>query len=135
MPETKSIPIGDILSILTDRLVSHDHMGGVYNILDWMTGESLFTHQLTRAAEVCKPALTTIFPDLAKIEYPESLGQNEIAIFDWVDRMGEEHGEWFEVPRLSEGFWTHIDPLTELIDALGEDNVVLLATDSIGREM
>lgn len=48
--ETKSFHIGDVLSAMTGTLVSPRHIGGVYDVLNWMTGESLMTHQLPRAS-------------------------------------------------------------------------------------
>lgn len=113
MTETKTFRIGDVLSITTGRLVSHDHIGGVYAILDWMTGESLFTHQLGRASEVCKPVLDEAFPELTYINYPAGLKDKD-AIFTWVDTQGELYGEHWEVPKLPEGLYVPEDPIGEL---------------------
>jgi hypothetical protein len=54
--ETKSFHIGDIISITSGQLVSLDHIGRVYNILDWMTGEELMTHHLPC---VCEEAMAS----------------------------------------------------------------------------
>lgn len=114
MTETKKFQIGDVLSITTGALVSHDHMGGIYNILDWMTGETLFTHQLPRAMDVAQPALKEAFPALAEIEFPKYLVNGEKdAIFTWVDTQAELYGEWWEVPRLAEGVYVPMDPISE----------------------
>lgn len=103
MTETKSFHIGDVLSITTGVLVSHDHIGGVYNILDWMTGETLMTHQLPRASRACKPVLTKAFLQLSEIIPPTYLGTDSDAIFKWLDMQGEQYGEWHEVPKLPDG--------------------------------
>ena len=114
MTETKKFQIGDVLSITTGALVSHDHMGGIYNILDWMTGETLFTHQLPRAMDAAQPALKKAFPALAEIEFPKYLVNGEKdAIFTWVDTQAELYGEWWEVPRLGEGVYVPMDPISE----------------------
>lgn len=52
---TKTFHIGDILSVTTSRLVSPSHIDGVYSILNWMTCDNLYTHQLPRAADECAP--------------------------------------------------------------------------------
>lgn len=51
---SKMIPLGDVLSVTQDALVSRSHIGGVYEILNFMTGDNLFTHQLPRAAAECQ---------------------------------------------------------------------------------
>lgn len=125
MSETKTFHLGDILTITLDRLVSHDHIGGVYNILGWMTGDSLFTHQLPRAAEACKPYLIQTFPKLAEITFPEDIEMSEEAIFRWLDRKAEQYGEWHEVPKLPEGSsYEQIDPLIEAAHIFGADRVI-----------
>lgn len=37
--EAAEFHVGDILSVITDRLVSPKHIGGVYDILGFMAGE------------------------------------------------------------------------------------------------
>lgn len=64
----RNFHIGDILSITTGRLVSPRRMDGVYDILNYMTGDDLFTHQLIRAAEECAPALREQHPDLTDVD-------------------------------------------------------------------
>ncbi len=64
----KKFHLGDVLSITTQRLVSPRHMVGVYDILNFMTGDNLFTHQLPRAANECKPYLLEQFPKLAEVD-------------------------------------------------------------------
>lgn len=118
--ETQAFHIGDILSILTGHLVSHDHMGGIYKLLGWMTGEELSTHQLIRASVACEPVLKFTFPELAKIEYPDHLAGNKDAIFSWVDRMAREHGEWHEVPKLSEEDYEKMGAIEELVEIISK---------------
>ena len=44
----KQFYLGDVLSVAIDRLVSLRHMDGVYDILNFMTGDDLLTHELPR---------------------------------------------------------------------------------------
>lgn len=122
---SKSFHIGDILTITTGHLVSKDHIGGAYNILNWMTNDSLFTHQLPRASEFCEPYLKRAFPDIAEVEYPTELEQTEEAVLAWVDSMAELHGEWHEVHQLREGVWTHKDPFVELEEKLAPNQEII----------
>ena len=56
--------IGAILSVTTGRLVAPNGIEDVYSILNHMTGDNLFTHQLPRAGEECKPWLLRQHPQL-----------------------------------------------------------------------
>lgn len=60
----KLFHISDVLSITTGRLVSNRHMDGVYDILNFLTGDNLYTHQLPRASRECEAWLRTQFPKL-----------------------------------------------------------------------
>ncbi len=107
--------IGDILSITTGRLVSPRKIEGVYDILNFMTGESLFTHQLGRACKVAAPALATQLPQLSGINLDDVTAEN------WVTRLDAivaEFGETHPVSPLPAGLYSPIDPIKELVDIL-----------------
>lgn len=117
MTATRTFHLGDILTVTTGRLVSPRHMDGIYDILGWMTGESLFTHQLPRAAGECQGPLLAQHPDLAAVEVPESFGDGpeaEAAVACWLAAQVAVYGETREVAPLAPGDHTHIDPLTEM---------------------
>lgn len=113
MSETKEFHIGDILSILTDRLVSPDHIGGVYNILGWMTDEALMTHQLPRVSEECRPSLCDQHPDLAAVEVPAGLS-GEGPVKAWLAEQVAVYGETRPVAPLATEDHTRIDPIAEI---------------------
>jgi hypothetical protein len=116
---TKTFHLGDILSITTGCLVSPRHMDGIYDILNWMTGDSLFTHQLPRACDECSGPLLAQHPDLAAIVAPGSFGDGtresaEEAVARWLAEQVAVYGETREVAPLAAGDHTVIDPLAEL---------------------
>ena len=116
---TKPFHLGDILSVTTERLVSPRHIGGVYDILNWMTGDNLFTHQLPRACGECKGPLLAQHPDLAAIVPPETFGDGtkdsaEEAVNRWLAEQVAIYGETREVAPLAAEDHTAIDPLAEL---------------------
>jgi hypothetical protein len=116
---TRTFHLGDILSITTGCLVSPRHMDGVCDILNWMTGDSLFTHQLPRACDECSGPLLAQHPDLAVIVPPESFGDGtkdsaEEAVNRWLAEQVAIYGETREVAPLGDDDHTRIDPLTEL---------------------
>lgn len=101
--------LGQILSITTGRLVAPSGIQGVYEILNYMTGDSLFTHQLPRAGEACKPALLAQHPQLAEID-TTLVDRTNWA--EWLLIVVEKHGEMLPVEPLTEN-WTTIDPMIE----------------------
>src|ERR1043165_2185200 len=107
---TKPFHLGDVLSITTGKLVSPRLMQGVYEILSFMTGDSIFTHQIGRAMKACVPALIKQHPQLATIVAPEL---DEWTCRTWLAEQVEEFGETLEVAPLDTNEWTHIDPIIE----------------------
>jgi len=116
--------LGDVLSVTTGCLVSPRGIDGVYDILNFMTGDSLFTHQLVRAAEVAAPVLLARFPQLAKVVrpsfvFPKGTTQEEMEamVLAWVMEQGFD----MELPiePLAGGKYVSMDPVTELIKMRG----------------
>jgi hypothetical protein len=118
MTTTKTFHIGDILSVTTGCLVSPRMVAGVHELLDWMTGEALMTHQLPRASRECEDNLRAQHPDLAAITVPDwttiRRDQAETIVFGWVAEQVDRFGETREVTPLPPEDHTPIDPITEL---------------------
>ena len=122
MSATKDFHIGDILSITDGRLVSPRHMDGVYDILGWMTGESLFTHQLPRVCSEAKPVLLAMHPQLASVSRDDAVdGSNMDA---WLADKVARFGETLPVPKMSADEHESIDPMSELAGMVHPDKIV-----------
>jgi hypothetical protein len=109
----RTFHLGAILTVTTDRLVAPGHIGDVYEILNWMTGDNLVTHQLGRAAAECKPDLLRQYPDLADVVVPETFGAEE-HVRAWLAEQVAALGETRDVAPLAPGVHVVIDPVTEL---------------------
>lgn len=116
--------LDDILSITTGRLLSRSHVAGLYDILNYMTGDNLMTHQLPRAAGVCGPALLAQHPELRGVEPPKGDGITQEELFAWLDQAEERHGKLLPVQPLAPGVWGSRNPLEELADMVGPEKVV-----------
>ena len=148
--ETKKFHIGDVLSITTGLLVSPDHIGGVYQILNYMTRDNLFTHQLGRAADECKPYLLKQFPWLASDEFQgvvdklkNSLANNKSSegemanktasyiVNSWLKKQViPKTGEFVEVePLPSDTRYEHKEPIAELVKMAGKKKVIVVSPD------
>jgi hypothetical protein len=109
----RAFHLGDVLTITTGALVSPRHIDGVYDILNWMTGDSLFTHQLPRAMDECQGPLLAQHPDLAAITLPD-FGDGKAAVYAWLAGQVAVYGETRAVAPLDPADHTRMDPITEL---------------------
>jgi hypothetical protein len=109
----RAFHLGDVLTITTGALVSPRHMDGVYDILNWMTGDNLFTHQLPRAMDECQGPLLAQHPDLAAIVLPD-FGDGKAAVYAWLAEQVTVYGETREVTPLDPADHTRMNPITEL---------------------
>lgn len=133
--KAKPFNLSDVLSVTTGRLVSFRLMEGVYALLNHMTGDNLFTHQLGRAKEACARALLLDHPWLeeegARLEaildaLPEDADvMQEIRPFfvDLARRVGSSD---INILPLSPNAWLHVDPVKELEAMVGSDRVIVV---------
>lgn len=131
-PETKMFHLGDILTITTDIMVSPNGVGGVYEILDYMTGENLFTHQLPRAAGQCKPILLELYPGIAAVQVPDATnipeGMQEDFWKAWLAEQVLQFGEMLPVPKLVNH--TVMEPIAELLEMKPDATIILFDPES-----
>ena len=142
MSEFKNFHISDVLSITTGRLVSSRHIEGVYDILGWMSGESLMTHQLPRVGEEAEPVLSEKYPHLSKeamasdlleldrllLEANRDQEKSAAAVRSWVDAIAAKFGLDFAVPKLNEDQHERIDPHSELAEKIHPDRIITVRT-------
>jgi len=147
--QTKQFHISDVLSITTGRLVSTRHMDGVYEIRNFMTGDNLFTHQLPRASDECKPYLLEQFPQLDTPEMQFALGEliemlntqsgkKELdkLILGWLSKLtsgkyGVKCEEMLEVKPIPKEAHAIKNPIEEAVEMMGGDRnkVIAVVTD------
>ena len=107
----KPFHIGDVLTITTGKLVSPRLMDGAYEILNYMTGDNLFTHQLPRAAKECAPWLLRQHPTLAEVD------ASTLSAGTWKEWLADQvvrSGEYLEVEPIPPDDHVTKDPITEL---------------------
>jgi hypothetical protein len=124
--QTRQFHLGDILSITTGRLVSPRHVDGVYDILNFMTGDSLFTHQLPRASQECRPHLIRQMPwlddeqmrkagdQLTKALSTQGRDKAQHVVTAWLDAQVKKHGQMHAVLPIPHDDHKVIDPIDEL---------------------
>lgn len=130
--ETRQFPLRVVLTVATGRLLTKSSkqndngIGDLYEILNWMTSDNLFTHQLPRAGVECKPWLLRWFPELQRAidELPllDRLLEKETpsnACEAWLLEMKRHMREVYDVPKITADDHDVKDPLTELVDMRG----------------
>jgi hypothetical protein len=140
----KTFHISDVLSITTGRLVSSRHIDGIYDILNFLTGDNLYTHQLPRAMRECKPWLRSQFPSImedspiitkllpvldAKITNADKQKDRvQAACEQWVKMVQTEANlpEIVAVYEMGAEMHTHIDPVEEAQAMVGDKRVIVL---------
>jgi hypothetical protein len=127
---TRAFDLGDVLTVTTGRLLSSRHMDGVYDILDFLTGDTLWTHQLPRATEFCAPRVLAQHPDLASIDVPEIEGQEEVDA--WLRGAREQYGATRTLTPLDG--WASQNPVEELCDMVGPERVYVVAAEAQEEE-
>lgn len=121
--DTKPCHIGDILSVTTGCLVSPRGIGGVYDLLNYLTGEDLYTHQLPRAMEACRPALLAAFPQLADADMR---GITPATASARLAAAVAAYGETLPVATLARGTYAPQEPIAELL-AMTDKPIVVIA--------
>lgn len=125
--ETKLFDLRTVLTSTTGFLLTKSDrpgdngIGKLHELLDWMTNDSIFTHQLGRANEQCAPALLEWFPELIDVnKFNDDLSAEfaviaaceidrsariEACICRWVEKFKAVCGakDFYDVPRLNAG--------------------------------
>lgn len=120
---TKTFPTRDVLSTITGRLMGD--IGGVYEVLNWMTGESVFTHQLPRIGREATPVVVAAHPQLQQAidEAEQVTPQNYL---EWRKTWEDRYGPEISVPKFDAASHERIDPLSELSEKVHPDKIITI---------
>lgn len=135
-PTKREFHIGDLISVVTGRLVSPNHVRGVYEVCDFVTGEAHMTHQLPRACDVVRPWLLEQHPWLAEIEVPEfdmpsHVSQEDAAriVAEWLAGPVAQYGEMREVAPMPFGMYVGREPIAEMCEMAPHAQIVIVELD------
>lgn len=108
------ITLGELISVGTGIFMAED-FGRVHEILDYLTQDKLFTHQLPRAFHAVSPKIKAQYPFLESLDL-EGIDKNNYR--ERLDALIAEHGNEFIVFPVVEN-WTSKNPLSELAEMMG----------------
>ena len=120
---SREFHLGDVLTVTTGVLLSPRGMEGVYDILGYMAGEQLWTHQLPRVAKEAEPVLLDQHPFLANIE---ANGVGPSNYHAWLAEQVKKFGETLSVRPMTEDEHERIDPLSEAAEKFPPDKIVVV---------
>lgn len=136
--KTKQFPLADILSITTGRLCCD--MGKIYEILNFVTGDNLYTHVLGRASKFAAPFILEEHPalklcgtDLCMNKLTEFIERSspDIGVKAWLGWIKKVLGveDSYEI-QCHEDAWMSLNPISELIGMVGEEKVVVMPSEA-----
>lgn len=133
MAESRSFHLGDLITAARDRFMSPDGIGGVYKIVDYVTGVQHMTHQLGRACQDIKPHLLEQHPWLADVPIPEDF-KDEAHVWAWLAEMCEQHGMWHKVQPMEFGQYVGREPIAELREMAPDKALIVVDDQHHGQE-
>lgn len=135
----KEFHLGDVLTVTHERLVAPEGIGGVYKILNYITGDNLFTHQLPRAARLCKPEILRQHPFLADpaiTAQVDRLGElcdeaedTKGIVEAWLAGMVLKYREHLSLEPMRPADYEAIDPMEELETMVGKDRIIKIQVE------
>lgn len=115
----------DVLSTVTGVLIAK--IDGVYEVLSWMTGESVFTHQIPRISREAQPVIVARHPYLQQaIDEASQVNRDNYA--QWRQTWEDRYGLTIAVPKLTADTHERIDPISELAEKVHPDKIITIAT-------
>lgn len=117
--EAKMFSLGQVLSVIHDRLLCD--MNDLYTILNFMSGESLYTHQLPRVMREATPVLLRQHPKLSEID---ANAVNHDNWRDWLRQQEELYGSELSVLPMSLDEHERIDPISELAEHVHPSKII-----------
>ena len=115
-----------ILSITHDKLLCK--IDDVYKILNYLTGDNLYTHQLPRAAKVCKVEILKQYPQLCewgdKIDFTIGEQIDETNYMYFTEEARRMFGDFLEISKNSNLIFEKINPIQEIINIRKEISYV-----------
>jgi hypothetical protein len=115
-----------VATIIVGNMLSYNRMEGVYKILNHMTGEAVFTHQIGRIMQEASPVLKKALPEFTEWVNESGYGLvlDEDSHKEWLGRLTKRWGEELEVPVMDVNQHESIDPFSELAEKMHPDKII-----------
>lgn len=123
MADEQEFPLGAVLTVTTGRLLVED-MGELYDILNFLTQDNLFTHQLPRAGREARPWILEQHPILGRVDASGVTPENWVA---WLaEQRAQLETDHVLLQPMPEGYHERRHPLTELEEMMPDKPIIVL---------
>ncbi len=114
--QTKEFDLGAILNISTSRLFTN--MDDVYDVLNYLTGDEIYSHQIPRVMKTAKSYVLSLYPELEGIGVDVAISSFEDAKA-FVDEQKKTFGEKLPLSPMSKADgYIPMDPIEEAEEML-----------------
>ena len=120
--EIRRFPIEVVLTVVHEKLLCE--ISKVYEICNYLSGDTLWTHQLPRAHRILGPWVLEQHPQIA--QWDES-GINSSNYREYIGRARERFGIDLPVTPIPRERWVSIDPISEAAAMVGDDRVIVVS--------
>lgn len=111
---------GQVLSIVQDTLCCP--VGALYAALNYLTGDKLWTHQLSRACDAVQAHVLAQCPWAARFDSARCTPET---VWGMVGEMSAAYAAFHELAPLPPGTWESRDPLEEAVEMVGDPKKVM----------
>lgn len=113
--DTRHFTLAQILNVTTGILCTK--IGDVYELLDFMTGDSLMTHQLGRGSDQVRPYIFNRHPQLRGITADMVSGKEYKSK---VEKLVKVYGNDFGLYPIADGEYVGQEPMSELVNMISK---------------
>ena len=114
MGERREIDLGDILTVVTDKMFSPHGLAGLGAFLQFLVGEEVYNHQFRRVMlGECRPWLLAWHPQLREVD--AHLVEPATAQM-WLAEQIQRFGKTLVVEQIPPELHERIDPESELVE-------------------
>jgi hypothetical protein len=124
----KDFKLSDVISVYSGILLSNGGVTGLYEVLNYLTGQTLMTHQLPRAANECKDGISNQLPFLKNPEFDFAIAElkemlktesgkkePELLCLGWLAKQEALYGKTVRLKPIPESY-NPKNPITEIIN-------------------
>jgi cytochrome c len=121
--EERTFELLDVISATSGYLVTDKGIGAVYDVLNFMTGESIYTHQIPRVSREARAAILVYHPWLAEV-FEESKSVTKDNWREFATKWESEHGIGITVRQMTVHEHERIDPRSELVEMVHPSRII-----------
>ncbi len=118
--ETKKFHLSAVLTVVTHKYMCSD-VNELYQILNFMTGDSVYSTQLARVLLECEPEILLQHPQLKEVNGTEITTEN---CAEWLADKISKYGEYLPINTLVINLHEFKNPIEEYEEKYGDKKII-----------